>query len=163
MNLVNQFYWYIFLQIFSCSIHFSFYFFFLPFLCRLELLDALSIIFLTRKVFPSAHWSIWYGSYIISTMHFAFVDTQRSLLEWSCCWGFTNYSSLSEFMSSLSLVSWLLVLLCCLFYYFLLFIIMNNLYFSFFFSLIIVFWLPIQKKKKNKCWLHMIFYFIFWW
>ena len=30
---------------------------------------------------------------------------QRSLLEWSCCWVFTDYSSLSEFMSSLSLVS----------------------------------------------------------
>ena len=30
---------------------------------------------------------------------------QRSLLEWSCCWGFTECSSLSEFMSSLSLVS----------------------------------------------------------
>ena len=29
----------------------------------------------------------------------------RSLLEWSCCWGFMDYSSLSEFMSSLSLVS----------------------------------------------------------
>ena len=30
---------------------------------------------------------------------------QRSLLEWSHCWGFTDCSSLSEFMSSLSLVS----------------------------------------------------------
>ena len=30
---------------------------------------------------------------------------QRSLLEWSCCWGFTHCSSLFEFMSSLSLVS----------------------------------------------------------
>ena len=33
------------------------------------------------------------------------VLSQRSLLEWSCCWGFTDYSSLSEFMPSLSLVS----------------------------------------------------------
>ena len=42
---------------------------------------------------------------------------QRSLLEWFHCWGFTDCSSLSEFMSSLSLVSCLLVLLCCLFYF----------------------------------------------
>ena len=28
----------------------------------------------------------------------------RSLLEWSCCWGFTDCSSLSEFFSSISLV-----------------------------------------------------------
>ena len=30
---------------------------------------------------------------------------QHSLLEWSHCWGFTDCSSLSEFMLSLSLVS----------------------------------------------------------
>ena len=30
---------------------------------------------------------------------------QRNLLEWSRCWGFTNCSSLSEVMLSLSLVS----------------------------------------------------------
>ena len=30
---------------------------------------------------------------------------QRSLFEWSQCWGFTDYSSLSEFMLSLRLVS----------------------------------------------------------
>ena len=30
---------------------------------------------------------------------------QRNLFEWSRCWGFIDYSSLSEFMSSLSLVS----------------------------------------------------------
>ena len=30
---------------------------------------------------------------------------QRSLLEWSRCWDFTDCSSLSKFMSSLSLVS----------------------------------------------------------
>ena len=29
----------------------------------------------------------------------------RSLLEWSRCWGFTDCSSLSEFLSSLNLVS----------------------------------------------------------
>ena len=29
----------------------------------------------------------------------------RSLLEWSCCWGFTDCSSLSEFLPSLSLIS----------------------------------------------------------
>ena len=29
----------------------------------------------------------------------------RSLLEWSCCWGFTDCSSLFEFLPSLSLVS----------------------------------------------------------
>ena len=28
---------------------------------------------------------------------------QRSLFEWACCWGFTNSSSLSEFMFSLRL------------------------------------------------------------
>ena len=33
------------------------------------------------------------------------VLSHRSLLEWSHCWGFTDCSSLSEFMSSLSLVS----------------------------------------------------------
>ena len=42
---------------------------------------------------------------------------QRSLMEWSRCWGFTKCSSLSEFMPSLSLVSWHLfcccVVLCC--------------------------------------------------
>ena len=27
---------------------------------------------------------------------------QRSLLEWSCCWGFTDCSSLSEFMLPLA-------------------------------------------------------------
>ena len=30
---------------------------------------------------------------------------QRSLLEWSRCWGFTDCSSLFEFLSSFSLVS----------------------------------------------------------
>ena len=30
---------------------------------------------------------------------------QRSLMEWSRCWGFTECSSFSEFMPSLSLVS----------------------------------------------------------
>ena len=30
---------------------------------------------------------------------------QRSLLEWSRCWGFTDCSSITEFMLSLSLVS----------------------------------------------------------
>ena len=33
------------------------------------------------------------------------VSCQRSLLEWSHCWGFTDCSSLSEIMSSLNLVS----------------------------------------------------------
>ena len=63
----------------------------------------------------------------------------RSLLEWSCCWGFIDCSSLSEFFSSLSLVFWLPLL----------FIIMNFLYFSFFLSFIKVFCLPIKKKKKK--------------
>ena len=40
---------------------------------------------------------------------------QRSLFDWSRCWGFTDCSSLSEFMLSLTLVSWFLFLLCCLF------------------------------------------------
>ena len=30
---------------------------------------------------------------------------QHSLFEWSRCWGFTDCSTLSEFMASLSLVS----------------------------------------------------------
>ena len=42
---------------------------------------------------------------------------QRSLLEWSRCWGFTNCSSLSEFMSSLSLVSIFFFFSLSLFYY----------------------------------------------
>ena len=49
----------------------------------------------------------------------------RSLLEWSRCWGFTDCSFLSEFLSSLSLVSWFPSL----------FIIMNFLYFLFFYHL----------------------------
>ena len=55
----------------------------------------------------------------------------RSLLEWSR-WGFTDCSSLFEFMSSLNLVS-LLPSVCCAdcFFYFL--------YFSFFFPFIIDF------------------------
>ena len=59
-----------------------------------------------------------------------------SLLEWSRCWGFSDFSSLSEFLSSLSLVSWFPSVYCtvCSFY-FLLFIIMNFLYFSFFYHL----------------------------
>ena len=57
---------------------------------------------------------------------------QCNLFEWSCCWGFTDSSSLSEFMFSLSFV-------CCLFH---LFPIVHHhehiVLFIFFFSLILV-------------------------
>ena len=73
---------------------------------------------------------------------------QRSLLEWSRCWGFTDCSSPSEFMFSLSLVSWFLDLLCCLFFFFLVVHHHEQLVLFFFvFSFIIYFWLPIKKKK----------------
>ena len=58
---------------------------------------------------------------------------QHSLFEQSCCWGFTNCSSLSEFMFPLNyLFDFLLLCFVVCFICFLLFIIMNNLYFSFF-------------------------------
>ena len=44
------------------------------------------------------------------------VICQRSLFEWSRCWGFTDSSSLSEFMFSLRLT---FCLFCCLFHLFL--------------------------------------------
>ena len=55
-------------------------------------------------------WIVW-----LERNHLSFEDNektldelkvlcQRSLLEWSHCWSFTDCSSLSEFMSSLSLV-----------------------------------------------------------
>ena len=58
---------------------------------------------------------------------------QRSLFKWARCQGFTDSSSLLEFMFSLRL-SFLISLFCFVvwFYCFLLFIIMNYLYFSFF-------------------------------
>ena len=73
---------------------------------------------------------------------------QRNLLEWSHCWGFTDCSSLSEFMSSLSLVSWLLILLCFLFFFPV--VHHHEQLVLFLISLIIVFCLPIKKKKKMK-------------
>ena len=55
--------------------------------------------------------------------------------------GFTDCSSLSEFMSSLSLVYWFLVLLCCLFFFSCTFL---------FFSFIINFWLPIKRERERE-------------
>ena len=80
---------------------------------------------------------------------------QRSLFEWSHCWGFTDSSSLLEFMFSLRLSFWSPSLLfCCLFY---LFLVVHHheqlvlvFFFFFFISLIIVLVLPIKKKKKKK-------------
>ena len=81
---------------------------------------------------------------------------QRNLFEWSRCWGFIDYSSLSEFMFSLRLVSW--------FPSFLLFVLSFSCCSSswtsctlpYFFPLLIVLWLPIQKKgwskKSTKIW-----------
>ena len=44
---------------------------------------------------------------------------QRNLFEWARCWGFTDFSSLPEFMFSLSLSLWVPVLLfCCLVFLF---------------------------------------------
>ena len=56
-------------------------------------------------------------AYTIQYIKFNFGGHKLVLLEWSRCWGFTDCSSLSEFMSSLSLVSWLLLLLCFLFFF----------------------------------------------
>ena len=72
----------------------------------------------------------------------------HSLLEWSRCWSFMDCSSLSEFLSSLILVSWLPSVCCAVcFFYFLLFIIMNL---FFHFSLIYnSFVITYQKKKKS--------------
>ena len=74
---------------------------------------------------------------------------QRSLFEWSHCWGFTRlYSSLSEFMFSLRLSFWSPSLLfCCLFYLFLVVHHHEQLVLVFFFSLIIVLVLPIKINK----------------
>ena len=74
---------------------------------------------------------------------------QRSLFEWSRCWDFTDYCSLSEFMFSLRLVSW--------FPSFLLFVISFSCCSSswtaclfLIFSLIIVLWLSIKKENKEE-------------
>ena len=80
---------------------------------------------------------------------------QRSLFEWSRCWGFTDYSSLSEFMFSLRLVSWFPSILL-----FVLSFSCSSAWTSctlpYFFPLLIVLWLPIQKKgwskKTTKIW-----------
>ena len=82
---------------------------------------------------------------------------QRNLFEWSHCWGFTDSSSLSEFMFSLRLTLWFpYPLFAVCFICFLLFIIINILYFSFFFSLILVLCLPIKKIKDSNYKLNLI-------
>ena len=68
-------------------------------------------------------WIVWLGRNRRScedkekTMEEFKILCQRNLMEWFRCWGFIECFSLSEFMPSLSLVSWLLscycVVLCC--------------------------------------------------
>ena len=78
------------------------------------------------------------------------VLSQRSLFEWSCCWGFTESLSLLEFLFSLRLSIWFPSFsFDCLFLLFLIVHHHEQLIFFFFFLLIIVLLLPI-KKKKNK-------------
>ena len=56
-------------------------------------------------------WIVWFERNrrsfedIEKTLNEIKVFCKRNLFEWSHCWGFTNYCSLSEFMSSLRLVS----------------------------------------------------------
>ena len=73
---------------------------------------------------------------------------QRSLFEWSCCWGFTDCSTLFEFMASLSLVSWFLFFVVLFVLLFLLVHHHEQLVLFLFFSFIIDFCLPIKKKKR---------------
>ena len=71
---------------------------------------------------------------------------KRSLFEWARCWGFTDSSSLLEFMFSLSSSFWFPYLgFVVWFFCFLLFIIMNYLYF-YFSSFISFLWLLIKKN-----------------
>ena len=77
----------------------------------------------------------------------------HSLLEWSRCWSFMDCSSLSEFLSSLILVSWLPSVCCAVcFFYFLLFIIMNL---FFHFSLIYNSFVITYQKKKESSWSYL--------
>ena len=98
-------------------------------------------------------WIVW-----LERNHRSFEDTEKtlkelkvlckcSLFDWSQCWGFTDCSSLWEFLCSLRIASRFLSL-CCLFFVFLVFIIMNNLYCSFLFSLILFLWLLIIIKNR---------------
>ena len=70
---------------------------------------------------------------------------QRSVFDWSQCWGFTECSSIVQFFSSLSLVSWLFSVgflffaLLCSFSW-------THCMFIFPFSSIIILKLPIKKK-----------------
>ena len=75
---------------------------------------------------------------------------QRNLFEWSHCWGFTDSSSLSEFMFSLRLTLWFpYPLFAVCFICFLLSIIMNILYFSFLFLINISSLITYKKKDKE--------------
>ena len=77
------------------------------------------------------------------------VLSQRSLFEWSRCWGFIESSSLLDFLFSLRLTIWLpSPLFGCLFLLFLVVHHHEQLVLFIFYLLIIVLWLPIKKKKK---------------
>ena len=73
---------------------------------------------------------------------------QRSLFDWSQCSGFTDCSSLLEFVSSLRIASWFLFL-CCLFMFSCVHHHEHLCLFPFFFSSIILLLLPIKKRKRN--------------
>ena len=95
---------------------------------------------------------------------------QRSLFEWSRCWGFTNSSSLSKFMFSLRLSFWFSLSFVLSFVFSVPCCSSSWTTCSFlFFSLItvLVLWLPIKKKKMLRhcylrliAWLEHIFYLI---
>ena len=79
------------------------------------------------------------------------VLSHRSLFEWSRCWGFTESSSLPEFLSSLRFSIWFpSSLFGCLFLLFLIVHHHEHLVLFIFYLLIIVLILPIKKKKKKK-------------
>ena len=96
------------------------------------------------------------------------VLSQRSLFEWSCCWGFTESLSLLEFLFSLRLSIWFpFPSFVCLFLLFLIVHHREQLVFFFFFLLIIVLLLPIKKEKKkesinNVSFMKILYYYNHW-
>ena len=82
------------------------------------------------------------------------VLSHRSLFEWSRCWGFTESSSLPEFLSSLSFSIWFpSSLFGCLFLLFLIVHHHEHLVLFIFYLLIIVLILPIKKKEAGNDWI----------
>ena len=78
---------------------------------------------------------------------------QRSLFEWFRCWGFTDSSSLSEFMFSIRLSFWFpSPLFCCLFHLFLVVHHREQLVLLSFFFLINNSSLFTYQKKGKKNW-----------